>query len=144
MEDNENGQKKPLDKKMIIVLGILGVAIIAFIMMSSSGKPKKAKAPQKEQTEQIVDVFADMDEGPAKETDAPAMTGQIQETQDAPQESDMTVQPAAPAAPAAEEPIISGDTLIYDNTIYIRVGYVEKPKPDTVVIAGKKYVEVMQ
>lgn len=137
------------NKKLLLMAGGTVVLSILLLALASATKKKSTSpapatpeqaAPAQDEGSSLRDTWAKIDEAneivkTKSGTALPAST-----TTD---ENDLLYEDTL-RYPCPSFVSSSGDTLIYLNGVYKRVDWVKPPeeKPDTLVINGKKYVEV--
>ena len=141
------------NKKLILLAaGTAAICVILLIFSSSLKKKRSVTSRVQETTVQETATDANKNTSIDDFWELADKSNEIVSTSD-------TAVPTVKTEPAPEEPLTeygnystpsfvssSGDTLIYENGIYKRVDWVKvpEPEPDTLVINGKRYVEIKE
>lgn len=147
-------------KKKLILAGGMALLLVVLLVISSSLKKARRTIPAENRVElslehtaapqeardNLDEAWDRMDDDPIKKKRndfRPAATAQADEADIFLQSE---VEKIFKAYPAPSFVSTGGDTLIYENGIYIRIDWVDPPKvgPDTVEINGRRYVEILE
>lgn len=137
------------NKKLLLMAG--GTVVLSILLLALASATKKEStspapatpeqaAPTQDEGSSLRDTWAKIDE--ANEI-VKAKSGTALPASTTADENDLLFEDTL-RYPCPSFVSSSGDTLIYLNGVYKRVDWVKPPeeKPDTLVINGKKYVEV--
>lgn len=141
--------------KKLILLAAGTAAICVILLIFSSSLKKKRSATSQVQETTVQETAKDVN----KNTSIDDFWELADKSNEIVGTTDTAVQTVKTEPAPEEEPLAeygnystpsfvssSGDTLIYENGIYKRVDWVKEPEPepDTLVINGKRYVEIKE
>lgn len=143
------------NKSKIILFSSVTVVLLALLVLT---KPKKGKEQPEPQTEEVqqpqpsikeewqeYDNNRDLLYGSTDKNDSTVTLEYKKELISDPiqEPSSLSDFESLSRYPAPSYVSDKEDTLIYRKGIYIRIGFQEEPKQDTIIVDGKKYIPVL-
>ena len=145
------------NKKKLILAGGMAVLLIILLILSSSLKkarntPRVNNPVELSQDNTIPDeknlddVWSKYDDNPIKKKRTDIRTGDSAMSENFDTDTESRIEEIFKLYPSPSFVSSGGDTLVYENGIYVRVDWIKPPKqgPDTVEIDGKRYVEIIE